>query len=327
MTSRPEPAATDGRRQSRQRQRELLRALRRERPRDPQHPARQRHGQGAGQRHTGGARGLGGRPAGAGRRAGQLRRGGDPAVGRAHGRSRGARRGAATARSILRDLEFKRNDWFYVGLADLTLSENRTNGPAELLQGANAPQDLDSSAGRPAGVLRERQVQRALAADRERRHARGAGRGPVQQLPRQVARLAVPAHRSGLSLPDVRRRRRRRGDGADDGQVLRQAEPGRELRAVGQLQGRLHAATSWPRSTAACTAPTRTTSPTTPRASASSVMASTDSPPSPARWRATRSSAAPAARSTSCGTRTSCRAPSACASSCATRTRASSRAS
>jgi len=46
---------------------------------------------------------------------------------------------------FLRDLELKRNDWFYVGLADLTMSENRTNGPAELLQGANSPQDLDSS--------------------------------------------------------------------------------------------------------------------------------------------------------------------------------------
>jgi flagellar motor protein MotB len=45
----------------------------------------------------------------------------------------------------LRDLELKRNDWFYLGLADLTMSENRTNGPAELLQGANSPQDLDSS--------------------------------------------------------------------------------------------------------------------------------------------------------------------------------------
>jgi hypothetical protein len=32
-----------------------------------------------------------------------------------------------------------------MGLADLTMSENRINGPAELLQGANAPQDLDSS--------------------------------------------------------------------------------------------------------------------------------------------------------------------------------------
>ena len=40
----------------------------------------------------------------------------------------------------LRDLEFKRKDWFYVGVADLTLSENRTNGPADLLQGENAPQ-------------------------------------------------------------------------------------------------------------------------------------------------------------------------------------------
>ena len=46
---------------------------------------------------------------------------------------------------FLRDLELKRNDWFYVGLADLTMSENRTNGPAELLQGANSPQELDSS--------------------------------------------------------------------------------------------------------------------------------------------------------------------------------------
>jgi flagellar motor protein MotB len=46
---------------------------------------------------------------------------------------------------FLRDLELKRNDWFYVGVADVTVSENRTNGPAELLQGANAPQDLDSS--------------------------------------------------------------------------------------------------------------------------------------------------------------------------------------
>jgi hypothetical protein len=44
----------------------------------------------------------------------------------------------------LRDLEFKRKDLFYVGVADLTLSETRTNGPAELLQGENAPQDFDS---------------------------------------------------------------------------------------------------------------------------------------------------------------------------------------
>ncbi len=46
---------------------------------------------------------------------------------------------------FLRDLEFKRNDWFYVGMADLTLSENRTSGPADMLQGENAPYRYDST--------------------------------------------------------------------------------------------------------------------------------------------------------------------------------------
>jgi flagellar motor protein MotB len=45
----------------------------------------------------------------------------------------------------LRDLELKRKDLFYVGMADLTVSENRVNGPAEQLQGENAPQPFDSS--------------------------------------------------------------------------------------------------------------------------------------------------------------------------------------
>ncbi|HEX6853313.1 MAG TPA: OmpA family protein [Candidatus Polarisedimenticolaceae bacterium] len=45
----------------------------------------------------------------------------------------------------LRDLEFKRRDLFYVGLADVTLSENRANGPVELLQGEDAPQPYDST--------------------------------------------------------------------------------------------------------------------------------------------------------------------------------------
>lgn len=45
----------------------------------------------------------------------------------------------------LRDLEFKRKDLFYVGVADFTLSESRASGPAELLQGENAPRPYDSS--------------------------------------------------------------------------------------------------------------------------------------------------------------------------------------
>jgi flagellar motor protein MotB len=45
----------------------------------------------------------------------------------------------------LRDLEFKNKDLFYVGVADLTFSENRSNGPVEEQQGEDALQPFDSS--------------------------------------------------------------------------------------------------------------------------------------------------------------------------------------
>jgi flagellar motor protein MotB len=45
---------------------------------------------------------------------------------------------------FLRDLEFQKNDWFYVGIADVTASKTNTRGPADLLQGENAPYDYDS---------------------------------------------------------------------------------------------------------------------------------------------------------------------------------------
>ena len=41
----------------------------------------------------------------------------------------------------LRDLEFESNDWFYVGMADLTLSEGTASGPIELLNGENSDYD------------------------------------------------------------------------------------------------------------------------------------------------------------------------------------------
>lgn len=46
----------------------------------------------------------------------------------------------------LRDLELESNDWFYVGMADVTLSHNDASGPIDLLQGANSLTDYDSSA-------------------------------------------------------------------------------------------------------------------------------------------------------------------------------------
>src|SRR6185437_5657677 len=45
----------------------------------------------------------------------------------------------------LRDLEFKRNDLFYLGVADLTFSKNSSSGAAKLLEGENDPQPYDSS--------------------------------------------------------------------------------------------------------------------------------------------------------------------------------------
>ncbi len=45
----------------------------------------------------------------------------------------------------LRDLEFEKNDWFYVGMADLTLSEGEASGPIDLLAGDNSDSNLDSN--------------------------------------------------------------------------------------------------------------------------------------------------------------------------------------
>ena len=45
----------------------------------------------------------------------------------------------------LRDLELEKNDWFYVGMADLTFSESSSSGAIDLLQGANSTQDIDSN--------------------------------------------------------------------------------------------------------------------------------------------------------------------------------------
>ncbi|MGD8339260.1 MAG: OmpA family protein, partial [Gammaproteobacteria bacterium] len=47
---------------------------------------------------------------------------------------------------FLRDLEFKRDDWFYVGMADLTLAQNDYSGPIELFQGENSVLSYDDTA-------------------------------------------------------------------------------------------------------------------------------------------------------------------------------------
>ena len=47
---------------------------------------------------------------------------------------------------FLRDLEFEPNDWFYVGMADLTLAQNDVSGPIDLYQGGNSSLSYDESA-------------------------------------------------------------------------------------------------------------------------------------------------------------------------------------
>ena len=53
---------------------------------------------------------------------------------------------AGAGELYLRDLEFEDNDWFYVGMAELTLSENTASGPIDLFNGDNSNRDYDSNA-------------------------------------------------------------------------------------------------------------------------------------------------------------------------------------
>jgi flagellar motor protein MotB len=46
---------------------------------------------------------------------------------------------------FLRDLEMERKDWFYVGMADLTLAQNGGSGPIDSFQGENPAFDYDAS--------------------------------------------------------------------------------------------------------------------------------------------------------------------------------------
>jgi hypothetical protein len=53
---------------------------------------------------------------------------------------------AGNGELFLRDLEFKKSDWFYVGMADLTVKADLGGGPSDALVGEDAPYDPDSTA-------------------------------------------------------------------------------------------------------------------------------------------------------------------------------------
>ncbi|UCB54824.1 MAG: OmpA family protein [Thiotrichales bacterium] len=50
---------------------------------------------------------------------------------------------AGNGELYLREMQFKKNDWFYVGIADFTMATDSTNGPAELVTGDNSQYDND----------------------------------------------------------------------------------------------------------------------------------------------------------------------------------------
>ena len=50
---------------------------------------------------------------------------------------------AGNGELFLRDLELKKNDWFYVAMADLTVAQQDTNGPAELVTNESGRYDND----------------------------------------------------------------------------------------------------------------------------------------------------------------------------------------
>ncbi len=191
----------------------------------------------------------------------------------------------------LRDLEFKRRDLFYVGVADLTVSESHANGPVKLLQGENAPQPSDSSLdGRLAfyvnGKVNENWHLTTSADTRE---------GPVKDLfsnfldksPDSLFRRVDP----DTHYPTF----------GDDGSVEEMAP------TLGKFYLRASRGENYGMwgNFKVGTAPTRTMRPRPPPASASGRPVSTDSPPNPEPCRASRSSVERADRSTSCTTRTS----------------------
>jgi hypothetical protein len=53
---------------------------------------------------------------------------------------------AGNGELFLRDLEFDKSEWFYVGVADLTLAANLGDGRPDALEGEDAPHDHDSVA-------------------------------------------------------------------------------------------------------------------------------------------------------------------------------------
>ena len=107
---------------------------------------------------------------------------------------------AGNGELFLRDLELERNDWFFVGLADLTLSADLGGGPLERARRQQRARISTPWLNGRLAFFAERQVgQRTGELTRQRGHPRGTGRGSLHELPRQVA----AARSSVVSTPTI----------------------------------------------------------------------------------------------------------------------------
>src|SRR6185369_60383 len=204
----------------------------------------------------------------------------------------------------LRDLEFKRRDLFYVGVADVTLSKNRANGPVSLMQGANSLQPYDSTLdGRLAfyvnGKVRDNWRLTTSADTRE---------GPMKDL---FSNFLDKSPDSLFRRIDPDNHYPTFGDNGvvtemapTLGKFFLKASNTRTTRC-GAISTPVTWAMSWRKSIVVCTEPTLTLVPNPPHASGNDGLRWTVLRPNPERCRAMKNSAERAGRSTTCIIRTS----------------------
>ena len=107
---------------------------------------------------------------------------------------------------IRRDLELAKSSWFYLGLADITLGKNSSDGPVELLTGDDHHYDGDLFVDGPPRLLQQRQMARPIYGNRQSRQPRAAVKRTVFQLRRQRSQQFVPPPGAGKPLRGLRRR-------------------------------------------------------------------------------------------------------------------------
>ena len=219
---------------------------------------------------------------------------------------------------FLRDLELKKSDWFTVGIGDLTLSGNKTNGPAKLLSPDKPHYSEDISLqGRLAfytnGKFDNGWSLTASADTRE---------GPLDEIfsnfmdksPEALFRRIDPDYHYPTFGDDSTVAE----DAPTTGKFYVKVKKKKPTVSGATLRSHI-STTTWPMWTADFTAPICTMRPRKPPLSGSLACWWTDLPLIRVRWPAATNCSGPKDRSISCAGRMCWKDPKACASRSATR--------